>query len=66
MTTGFWVFLTVTALNVFGLLLDLALYRAGIRTISSLVWEYPTAGIPIIFAQLCGIVGLFNHFYGGE
>ncbi len=66
MTGGLWVFLVVQVLNVTGLLLDLALYAGGHRTISSLVWTYPTLGLPIIAAQIAGLIGLLNHFYGGE
>ncbi len=66
MTTGLWVFLAVTVANVIGLLLDLALYAGGHRTITSLVWQYPTVGLPIIALQVVGLIGLLNHFYGGE
>ncbi len=67
MTSGLLVFLAVQVANVIGLLLDLWLLAGcGCRTITSVVWEYPSVGLPIIAAQIIGLAGLVCHFYGGE
>ncbi len=67
MTSGLWVFVTCWGLSGLGLLLDLWLLDGcGCRTITSVVWEYPSVGLPIIAAQIIGLIGLLCHFYGGE
>ncbi len=64
MTCGLWVFLATVAINVVGLLLDLALDRSGRTTITDLVRMIPAVGLPIIAMQIAGLVGLLHHFYG--
>lgn len=64
MTAGLWVFITVIALSLLGLILDKYLQLDGATTISASVQLHPLLGVAIIVVELAGTVGLASHFWG--
>lgn len=63
MSTGLLVFVVVVAVDVLGLLLDLALATLGETTISEHARTCPLLGAAIVVLQTVGTTGLVAHFW---
>lgn len=62
-TTAIYVFISCVVLNVFGLLLDVLLYLAGLTTITETVREHHIVGVPLVLLQAVAVVSLAIHFW---
>ncbi len=57
------VFVALVAVDLLGLLLDLALEQIGLRTVTDWVELYPLLGVPIVAAQCLLPVSIGAHFW---
>lgn len=63
---GLWLFLFVTALRVFGLIVDYGLLNTGNVTITEFCRRHDWASLAVLVVEISGLVGLAEHFLNGR